>query len=95
MESVISLNRLTGIAPADVTDKRMILIGRSDRMHNGILIDKLTDVQDVGKSQIQPAADNLSPRMQKIVVGIVTVAQEYYALLDLNLVFDCYQLQEP
>lgn len=91
VESVISLNRLIGITSAEAASKRTILIGRGDAMQSGILIDKLIDVQDVAESQIQPAAENLSPMMQRIVVGIVTVEQEYYALLDLNLVFDCYQ----
>jgi purine-binding chemotaxis protein CheW len=88
VESVINLNRLIDTPSHDAPGKRTILIGRGTKMQSGMLVDKLIDVLDVAESQIHPAVDNLSAAMQKIVVGIVPVGQEYFALLDLNLVFE-------
>ncbi|MEW7312149.1 chemotaxis protein CheW [Buttiauxella gaviniae] len=90
LESVININRLIDAPLQEIPGKRMILIGRGKKMQSGIQIDRLIDVLDVAESQIHPAAENLSAAMQKVVVGIVPVGQEYFALLDLNLVFDCY-----
>ncbi|SUW62418.1 Chemotaxis protein CheW [Buttiauxella agrestis] len=89
VESVININQLLD-TPATEAGKRTILIGRGQKMQSGILVDKLIDVLEVAESQIHPAADNLSATMQKIVVGIVPVGSEYFALLDLDLVFARY-----
>ncbi|TNV20860.1 chemotaxis protein [Buttiauxella sp. B2] len=90
VESVININQLIDAPSQDVPGKRTILIGRGTKMQSGIQVDKLIDVLEVAESQIHPSADNLSPAMQKIVVGIVPVGQEYFALLDMNLVFERY-----
>lgn len=90
VESVININRLIDAPSQDAPGKRTILIGRGTKMQSGILVDKLIDVLDVAESQIHPAADNLSTAMQKIVVGIVPIGHEYFALLDLDLVFERY-----
>jgi len=89
VESVININHLLD-TPSQETGKRTILIGRGKKMQSGILVDKLVDVLDVAESQIHPAADNLSASMQKVVVGIVPVGSDYFALLDLDLVFARY-----
>lgn len=90
VESVISINPLLETPASDSVGKRTILIGRSQKMQSGILVDKLVDVLDVAQSLIHPTADNLSAAMQKVVVGIVPVGHEYYALVDLNLIFERY-----
>lgn len=90
VESVININQLIETAGQEVPGKRTILIGRGNKMQSGILIDKLIDVLDVAESLIHPTADNLSAAMQKVVVGIVPVGHDYFALLDLNLVFERY-----
>lgn len=90
VESVININRLIDAPSQDASGKRTLLIGRGTKMQSGILVDKLVDVLDVAESLIHPAADNLSPAMQKIVVGIVPIGHEYFALLDLDLVFERY-----
>jgi purine-binding chemotaxis protein CheW len=90
VESIININSLIDAPSQEVSAKRTILIGRGKKMQSGILIDKLVDVLDVAESQIQPATDNLPASMQKIVVGIVPVGHEYFALLDLDSVFERY-----
>lgn len=90
VESVISLNKLIEMPASESVVQRTILIGLGSKMQSGMLVDKLIDVLDVPESQIQPAADNLSTAMQQIVVGIVPVGQEYFALLGLDLVFERY-----
>ncbi|RPH27257.1 chemotaxis protein [Buttiauxella warmboldiae] len=90
VESVITINRIIEAPEQPVPGKRTLLIGRGKKMQSGILIDKLIDVLDVAESQIHPAADNLSAALQKVVAGIVPVGREYFALLDLDLVFERY-----
>lgn len=91
VESVIRLNSLVESDEPEAAAKRVILIGRSDTMQSGILVDKLIDVLDVAESQIQCAPDSLSEVMQKIVSGVVNIAESWYAILDLNLVFERFQ----
>ncbi|MCE0827383.1 chemotaxis protein CheW [Buttiauxella sp. A2-C2_NF] len=90
VESVITLNSLIETPAAENVAKRTILMGRGQKMQSGILVDKLVDVLDVAQSQIHPAAEHLSAAMQKVVVGIVPVGKEYFALLDLDLIFERY-----
>lgn len=90
VESVIRLSQLLEISSHEPAVKRSILIGRSETMQSGILVDKLIDVLEVVESQILPVPDSLPPVMQKIVVGIVNISDVYYTLLDLNLVFTRY-----
>lgn len=91
VESVIRLNTLLEIDSKEASAKRTILIGRGDHMQSGMLVDKLIDVLEVTESQILPPPESLSAAMQKVVVGIVNMADVYYSLLDLNLVFERYQ----
>jgi len=90
VESVISINSLIEAPASESVGKRSILMGRGQKMQSGIRVDKLVDVLDVAESQIHSATDHLSAAMQKVVVGIVPVGHEYYALLDLNLIFERY-----
>ena len=76
---------------ANAAGKRTILIGCSEKMQSGILIDKLIDVLEVVESQIHLPGDSLPPALQTIAVGVVNVAETWFTLLDLNLVFDRYQ----
>ncbi|GDX05267.1 chemotaxis protein CheW [Buttiauxella sp. A111] len=90
VESVININQLVEAPASDSVGKRSILMGRGQKMQSGILVDKLVDVLDVAESLIHPAAEPLSAAMQEVVVGIVPIGSEYYALLDLNLIFERY-----
>ena len=91
VESVMRLDSLIDKPVANPAGKRTILIGRPEKTQSGILIEQLIDVLEVVESQIHLPGDSLPPALQTIAVGIVNVAETWFTLLDLNLVFDRYQ----
>ena len=91
VESVMRLDSLIDKPVANPAGKCTILIGCGEKMQSGILIDKLIDVLEVAESQIHQPGDSLPPVLQTIAAGVVNVAETWFTLLDLDLVFDRYQ----
>lgn len=91
IESVIDLGLLLQLPVENLMIEKTLLLAHNSLLISAISVQRVIDVIDMPKMDIQPAPTSLPEHLQSYVLGIVPFAGKAVALLNIDKLFAYFQ----
>jgi len=91
IESVIDLGLLLQLPVENLMIEKTLLLAHNSLLISAISVQRVIDVIDIPKMDIQPAPTSLPEHLQPYVLGIVPFAGKAVALLNIDKLFAYFQ----